>query len=247
MTDSGVADPRLASALAVYDGSAATRAQALAALAGARVFVPVTATRTSRQPATQISPRPDAGTELALVSMLSSDGERAVPAFLDPAAMRRWRLEARPVPLRAADLCRTALVDGAAAVIVDPVGSALILDRGELAALAAGYLPVGGTPLAARWTTDVLTTPTDRPDASLLAALADAVAPERLRAARLLDGPEGLVLGVVPAKPLDPAALAALALRVMARLGPGLPAAGLDLAVVSASGPGHPVGGCRFG
>lgn len=179
--------------------------------------------------------------------MLSSDGERAVPAFLDPAAMRRWRPEVRPVPLRAADLCRTALADGAAAVIVDPAGTALVLGRGELAALAGGYLPVGGAPLATRWTTDLLTTPPSPPDASLLAALADAVAPERLRAARLLDGPAGLVLGVVPAQPLDPAALAALALRVMTRLGPGLPAAGLDLAVVPASGPGYPVAGRRFG
>jgi pimeloyl-ACP methyl ester carboxylesterase len=40
-----------------------------------------------------------------------------------------------------------------------------------------------------------------------------ALAPERLRAARLLEGPDGLVVGVAPRTPLAPAELAALANR----------------------------------
>lgn len=68
---------------------------------------------------------------------------------------------------------------------------------------------------------------------ALLAALRRALRPERLQAARLVAGPEGPVLGVTPRTPLTAAALAALANRVRTRLGPDLPAGGLDLAVVS--------------
>ncbi len=57
-----------------------------------------------------------------------------------------------------------------------------------------------------------------------------------MRAARLLDGPDGPVLGVVPRTPLDPAALAALAQRLAPRL-----SAPLDLAVVAPGGPGAEV------
>lgn len=45
--DDGSVDPRLAAALAAHDGSPASRAAVLAALAGARVFVAVRAEATS--------------------------------------------------------------------------------------------------------------------------------------------------------------------------------------------------------
>ena len=59
-----------------------------------------------------------------------------------------------------------------------------------------------------------------------------------MRSARLLEGPDGLVLGLDA--DLDPAGLAALADRVVRRLGPALPLDGLDVAVVG-TGPGIPV------
>lgn len=241
MTDDGAADPRLAAALAGDSGSAAGRAEVLAALAGARVFVAITATSTAEETASATGLRAESSAEMALVSVLASDGERAVPAFPDTSTLRRWRLDVRPVPVSGAYLARAALDDGASAVLLDPQGGAVVVRRDDLAALAAGYVPVTGSSLAVQRTGAALTEPLDPPAPAWVAALSQALRPERLRAARLLDGPHGPVLGIAPRRSLDAASLASLAERVRERLGPLLPDSGLDLAVVPTRGPGHPV------
>ncbi len=70
--------------------------------------------------------------------------------------------------------------------------------------------------------------------------LAEALRDEPVTSARLLEGPDGLVLGI-SGPPLEPAGLAALAGRVMARAGDALPPQGLDLAQVGPEGPGVPL------
>jgi hypothetical protein len=249
--DTGAADPRLAAALAAYGGDdpsheASARAEVLAALVTARLFVAITATSTAEDTVAVTGLRGESGAEMALVSILSSDGERAVPAFLDTASLRRWRLDVRPVPVAGSHLAQAALGDGAAAVLLDPAGTGFVARAGELSALAAGYVPVAGAALAARRTTAQLTTLTTDPDPALVAALRAALRPERLRSARLLAGPGGIVLGIAPRNALDAGTLAALAQRVRARLGPALPREGLDVAVVPPHGPGHRVSGRRF-
>jgi hypothetical protein len=241
VADDGGADLRLARALTAYDGAPAARAEVLAALAAARVFVAITATATAEEVATTTGLRAESSAEMALVSVVASDGDRAVPAFADTGSLRRWRLDIRPVPVATSYLARAALDDGAVAVILEPADAAIVIGRGELEALAAGYVPVAGAPLATRQTTEPLLAPSTPPDPQLVAALAAALRPERPRAARLLDGPSGPVLGFAPRRRLDAAALAALAQRVMTRLGPALPPEGLDIAVVPPTGPGHPV------
>jgi hypothetical protein len=240
VTDSGEADPRLAQALASYDGSSRAHAEILAALAGSRVFVAITATSTAEHVESATGLRAESSAEMALVSLVAADGERALPAFADTGALKRWRLDVRPVAVTAPYLAQAALDDGAA-VLLDPAGAGVVIGRQELAALATGYVPVAGTTLAARRTTDVLTHPVSEPDRRLVRALAAAVRPERPLSARLLDGPAGPVLGIAPRQDLDATALAALAQRVMHRLGPALPREGLDVAVVPPSGPGYPV------
>ncbi len=185
--------------------------------------------------------RAESSAEMALVSLLSDAGERALPAFLDVASLQAWRSDVRPVPVGLAYLSRAALDDGATAVVLDPFRVHLVLRGTELTALADGYVPVPGSSLAARRTTGELRAPASSPDPALLRALSAALRPERLRSARLLDGPSGPVLGVCPRDDLDPAALAALAQRVVTRLGSALPPGGLDLAVVDAKGPGLPL------
>lgn len=241
VTDTGEADPRLAKALSAYDGAAATRAEVLAALAGARVFVAITATATAEHVEAGTGLRAESSAEMALVSVVASDGERALPAFADTAALKRWRLDVRPVPVTAGYLARSALDDGADAVLLDPSGAAVVVRRSELQSFADGYVPVAGASLAVGATDQQLAAPAEVPDPALVRALAAALKPEKPKAARLLDGPQGLVLGISPRKPLDAAGLAALAQRVMTRLGDALPAAGLDLAVVPPRGPGYPV------
>jgi hypothetical protein len=134
VTDDGTADPRLAAALQAYDETAPARAEALAALAGARVFVAITATSTAEE-ITAGGLRAESSAEMALVSLVASDGARAVPAFLDAAAVAAWRADFRPVPVPGPALARAALDDGAAAVLVDPTGAAFVVRRDELTAL----------------------------------------------------------------------------------------------------------------
>lgn len=233
--DDGLPDPVLASARA--QGG---RAPVLAALGGCRVFAAVSATATATHE-TESGLRADSTAEMAVL-LLEVDGRRALPVFRDVAAVLAWAEGARPVRLVGRDACRAALDEGAEALVLDPGPDAFVLDLADVRALAAGWVPVPGSELATRRTEVELGAPADVPP-GLVDRLAEALAPERrsstrLRAARLLQGPDGLVLGVAAAQPLDPAALAALAQRVMRRLGDALPADGLDLAQVAAAGPG---------
>lgn len=240
MSDDGRPDPRLAAALQGWQQARTplARAEVLAALSGARVFLALAAWATGTHVDARTGLVAERGAELALLSVVAPDGQRALVAFADGHAVQHWRAEARPVPVPAARAAATALEDGAAALLLDPRGAALAVTPAECQALAAGRVPVPGTTLSTRRTEAALSDPATPPDDALLDALRGALAGEPVRAARLLDGPDGPVLGVVPEGPLDPAAAAALASRVARRLGPALPADGLDLAVVPGQGPG---------
>ena len=243
MSDDGRPDPRLAAALQGWQATRTplARAEVLAALSGARVFLALAARATGTHVDATTGLVAERGAEMALLSVASPDGARALVAFADGHVVQRWRAEARPVPVPAAQACATALEDGAAALLLDPHGAALAVTPAECSALAAGRVPVPGSSLSTRRTDAALTAPASPPDPALADALRGALAGEPVRAARLLDGPDGPVLGVVPDAPLDPAAAAALAARVARRLGPALPPDGLDLAVVPPDGPGGEV------
>lgn len=229
--DDGLADARLA--------AASTRAELLAALAGARVFAAVVATSTAEE-ITAGGLRAESSAEMAVL-LFDVDGERALPVFSSVPALTGWRASARPVPLNGRQACQAALDEGAAALVLDPPEAPLVLVVDEVRALASGWVPVPGTSLATRRGSVELRAPAVPVSVDLVEALGAALAGERLRAARLLEGPEGLVLGVAAQGHLDPAALAALARRVVTRLGPRLPPEGLDLVEVPARGPGVPL------
>lgn len=237
MSDTGLADPALAAALQQWaaEPGPRTRSRVLAQLATARVFAAVTARSTAEHVDPGTGLRAESTAEMALVTLAGSTG-RGIPVFLDVPTVTGFAEGARPVPLTVPQVCQAAIDDGAVAVLVDPPGAALVLTGAELAELAAGRTPVpGAAGLSARTSTAELTTPLDA-DPALLEELAAALRGEPLVAARLLAGPDGPVLGVVPASPLSTADLAALAARLAPRL--SVP---LDLAVVPADGPGLPV------
>ena len=240
MTEDGLADPRLAAAASAGNATPAARAELLAALADARVFAAVTATATGIEP-TASGLRAESSAELAVVLLQVPDGSRALPVFSDLAALRRWRLSARPVPLTGAQACAAALDERASTVLLDPAGAAVVLTASEVATLAGGWVPVAGSSLAFRRTTGHFGPLALPADPRLVAALRGALAGEPLLSARLLSGSDGPVLGVVPRADLDAAALTGLAGRVVQRLGAALPAGGLDLAVVPPQGPGQQV------
>ncbi len=231
--DLGEADPRLAAALATGVAS-----EVLAAFVDARVFAAITATATGVETGAH-GLRQESSAQMAVVLLAAEDGSRALPVFTDLASLKRWRLEARPVRLTGPQACAAAQDERAAAVVLDPGGAAFVVT--DLAAVAAGFVPVVGSNLAAKRGTAALTAPVQEPAPGLVTALHRALAGEGLLSARLLDGPEGPVLGVCAASPLGPAALAALAHRLVTRLGSALPADGLDLAEVAPQGPGHEV------
>ncbi len=234
MDDTGLAEPVVAAALAAHaqEPGPRTRARALAMLATARVFAGVTARSTAEHVDPGTGPRAESTAEMALVTLAGSSG-RAVPVFLDVPSLIGWAEGARPVRLSVPEACASALEDGAVAVLVDPPGAALVLTGTELSELAAGRVPVPGARLSVRTSTERLRQPATPPGDRLLQRLAAALQGEPVTAARLLDGPDGPVLGVVPQRPLDAAGLAALA----GRLAPQLEAP-LDLAVVGPTGPG---------
>lgn len=237
MTETGQADVRLAAALLAHTAAPgpATRAEVLAALAGARVFVAISATSTAEHVAAGTGLRAESSAEMALLSLVGSAGGRAVPLFLDAGAAVAFRDGARPVPLPAPDACGAALDDGAVAVLLDPPGAALAVIGSDLSELAAGRVPIAGTGLSSRRRSVELQAPDVVPP-GLSRALGRALRAEPVRAARLLSGPDGPVLGVVGE--LDPAQLTALAARVLPQVRADLPPDGLDLAVVPAHGPG---------
>ena len=233
----GEADPRLRQALD-QPPSAQAHAEICAALGDAGVLAAVAATATGHVTAAATGLRAESGAELAVLLIEAADGSRALPVFTDSTELRRWRIDARPVQLSGAQACAAALDESARHLVIDPAGRAAVLDLSELTAVAQGWVPVAGTGLSSRRGDTRLEAPRADHPQELVAALRAALAPERLAAARLLEGPDGLVVGVTASPQLDPAELAALAQRVMDRLGPALPPAGLGLAQVPARGPG---------
>lgn len=236
--DDGSPDPRLAAALLGDDGSAVAYGEVLAALATARVFLALSAQVLATEPAGVTGLRQESAAQMSLLSLVSARGARALPAFLDGHQVQRWRPQARPVAVAGPLACRTALDDGAEALLLDPTGRAFAVSGPALRELAAGRVPVSGAALSTRAATIELVAGPPSPP-GLLVAIAQALAGEPLRAARLLAGPDGPVLGLVT--DLPPAGLAALADRLRLRLGADLPPDGLDVAVVPEHGPGEPV------
>lgn len=119
--DDGSANPELAAALAAYAADPAREPDVLAALAEARLLVPVVATLGEAETGSDGLVR-DKSADMATVLMRSQDGRLALLAFTGLEAMTRWDPEARPVPVPARTAALAALQDGADALLVDAAG-----------------------------------------------------------------------------------------------------------------------------
>ena len=160
--DAGGADPAVTAALAAYAAGEATEQAALTAIAASRLLVPVVTVPV--EPGAQhgdspMSP-PDATqwpggeqhsgerpggekeTEMALPTLIGNDGRKAVIAFTGTETIRRWRADARPVPVPAARLWPAVAAERADAVVIDVAGPVpLVIEGARLAALAHGDPP----------------------------------------------------------------------------------------------------------
>jgi hypothetical protein len=134
--DHGDADQQVTAALAAYQAGRGSEQAALAALAGARLLVPVVAVLADGSAA-----EGDKNSEMVLPTLIGNDGRPAVLAFTGVEALARWRRNARPVPAEAARVWQAAATDGCA-VVIDVAGPVpLAVEGARLAALAAGQPP----------------------------------------------------------------------------------------------------------
>ena len=135
--DTGGADPAVAAALAAYAAREATEHAVLTAVAASRLLVPVVAVLAEAN-----ADGSEKETEMALPTLIGKDGRKAVIAFTGTAALRRWRADARPVPVPAARLWPAVAAEQADAVVIDVAGPVpLVVEGARLRALANGAPP----------------------------------------------------------------------------------------------------------
>ena len=155
--DTGGADPAVIATLAAYAAGEATEFAALAAVAASRLLVPVVAVLAAANEPRAEEPRAEeagaekAGaeksgmekeTEMALPTLIGNDGRKAVIAFTGTDTVKRWRADARPVPVPAARLWPAVAAEQADAVVIDVAGPVpLIVEGARLRALASGAPP----------------------------------------------------------------------------------------------------------
>jgi hypothetical protein len=227
--DDGSADPRVTAALDAYAARRGGEHAVLAALDAARLLVPVVAVLAEEGTAAPGGLRRDKSSEMALPTVIGTDGRAALPAFTSAATLARWRAEARPVPVPAAKVWQSGATD-ASAVVIDIAGPVpFAVDGARLAALAQGRP-------APR--------PHEDPDVAALVHAALAAEPA-VAAYRLLPGEEGtdLTLCLVPVPGSDPAdagfigAAQRASERVLAGAGARL-RRGIQVAVIDAAAGG---------
>jgi hypothetical protein len=140
--DIGGVDPALEAALATYaaqKGDPRRSVEVVAALVHARVLVPVVALPGETE-------KGDHGletaktSEMATVLLTGQDGRQALLAFTSVAALEAWRPDARPVPVTAVVAARSAVQEGAAALLLDVAGPTPYAVEGDLLdGLARGW------------------------------------------------------------------------------------------------------------
>jgi hypothetical protein len=149
--DTGRADPAVTAALAAYAAGVATEHAVLTAVAASRLLVPVVAVLAEASadgtlpPALASAPvgsRSEKETEMALPTLIGNDGRKAVIAFTGTDTVRRWRADARPVPVPASRLWPAVAAEQADAVVIDVAGPVpLVVEGARLRALASGTPP----------------------------------------------------------------------------------------------------------
>ena len=137
--DDGAAPAELVAAMAAWDADPRTFPEALAALQRSRLLVPVVAVLGEvEHDAAGLAH--DKSSDMAAVLMRGGDGRLALLAFTGTAALAAWDAAARPVPVPAQVAARSALQDGATALLVDVAGPVPCVIEGEdLEGLAGGW------------------------------------------------------------------------------------------------------------
>ena len=137
--DDGSAPAEVADVLAARAAGRATYAEALAVLARNRLLVPVVAVLGEVE-YDEHGLAHDKTSDMATVLLQGADGRLALLAFTGGEALAAWNPEGRPVPVPTAVAARSAIQDGAEALVVDVAGPARFVVEGEnLRRLADGW------------------------------------------------------------------------------------------------------------
>lgn len=116
--DTGAADPALLAALASPGDDVAL----MAAVESARFVVPIVAEPTEVD--TSGGHAVDKQVDMAAVTLVAPDGQRALPVFTGTAALAAWDPSARPVPVTPARAGQAAVAEGCDVIVVDVAGAA---------------------------------------------------------------------------------------------------------------------------
>jgi hypothetical protein len=120
--DDGRADPRLSDALLGYAAGRVSEHAVIEELYGTRLLIPIVAVLTEEAEVAPGEPRREKESEMALPTLIGSDGRRGVLGFTSLESLARWRADARPVAVHAQQACRAALDEQAHALVVDVAG-----------------------------------------------------------------------------------------------------------------------------
>ncbi|ACY98497.1 hypothetical protein Tcur_2955 [Thermomonospora curvata DSM 43183] len=129
--DDGSAHPGLRDALAEYAAGRVSEHTVLQQLSEARLLLPVVplppeqrhqAGCRSHHDHDHDHDHHDHGAAMATPTLIGEDGRRGYLGFTSLESLQKWRADARPVPVRAQDACRSALEHNAHALVVDVAG-----------------------------------------------------------------------------------------------------------------------------
>jgi len=142
--DDGSAPLDLTVALAAYASDPGHHLEVFLALQRSRLLVPVVAVLGEVE-VDEAGLAHDKTSDMATALLAGRDGRQALLAFTGLETLSAWRPDARPVPVAAALAARSAVQEGAAALVVDVAGPTTYAVEGPLlAGLARGWMLVPG-------------------------------------------------------------------------------------------------------
>lgn len=137
--DDGSAPADLTAALAAYAADPGRALEVFVALQRARLLVPVVAVLGEVE-VDEDGLAHDKTSDMATALLTGHDGRQALLAFTGLDTLAAWRPDARPVPVAAPLAARSALQEGAAALVVDVAGPTTYAVEGPLLeGLARGW------------------------------------------------------------------------------------------------------------
>ncbi|MCC9178799.1 SseB family protein [Arthrobacter sp. zg-Y750] len=118
-SDDGRADAGYVAAVARLVAGTGSESEVVAALATARVFVPIVAVL-GEEAESNHGLTADKQADMALVSLTAPDGRKALPVFTSVDALEKWHPEARPVAVYTPRAALSAVSEDAQLLVIDP-------------------------------------------------------------------------------------------------------------------------------